>query len=152
MLKDLANGKNGESRVAAIFTNFGFTLEEVDKENRSFYDLKSTEPAFTVEVKNDVYSACSKNVAIEIFNCKSSKASGLTVTKSTLWAHIIEGKVYLTTTQKLKDFVANNKPVKTVYAAGDKNADIMLFAVSEILSIFTAEEDLTKEKILEMLV
>src|SRR5690606_11840147 len=93
------------------------------------------------EVKNDVYSAKSGNVAIEVFNTRQNKASGLTCTKADLWFHVISNVVYVTTVEELKKFTNEVKPLRTIGSGGDGNAMLMLYKIEDILEIFEEISD-----------
>lgn len=111
----------------------GFSCtDNSEREKLSDYDIKVVKPEFTIEVKDDIYSAKSGNAAIEYWNSKSNKPSGITVTKSDFWCHIISGEPFVVKTQVLRDFINITKPKRMLQGAGDGNADIMLYD-SEIL-------------------
>ena len=50
----------------------------------------------------------SGNIAIETYNPVSKKKSGISVTKSDLWAHIAMNQVWIANTEALKDYIKNN--------------------------------------------
>lgn len=145
MLKELRIGQDGEDRVIQLFNDIGLPVE---RENAKTYDLVSGSPAFKVEVKNDIYAARSGNVAIEILNSRSNKASGLTATTSDIWAHLAYSKIHICPTKKLKEFVNTATPHRIIEKGGDGNAMLLLFKYDVILPIFTLEEDITKEIVL----
>ena len=105
-----------------------------DKKKRSDYDLIIVDIA-TMEIKNDLYAAKSGNVAIEYNNPRSDKPSGINITKSDVWCHIIGGEVFVVRTERLKKFVNTEKPKRVVKKAGDGNADLKLYTIEHIKSI-----------------
>jgi hypothetical protein len=97
---------------------------------------------FAVEIKNDIYAAKSGNVAIEYFNPKTNKPSGITITKSHIWCHIINGEALIVLTDSLKEFISTAKPKRIVYKAGDKNADLLLYDVEYFKTILVPLENI----------
>lgn len=134
---DFKIGDKGEKQVSDELAELGYSVVLNDDESKRYdYDIKITNIDKTAEVKNDVFSAQSGNIALEYFNSKINKPSGVTVTKADFWCHIIKGKVYVATVQKLKEFIAQHKPKRTVKFAGDNNADIYLYSIQDAMKIF----------------
>lgn len=89
---------------------------------------------FTVEVKYDAYEAKSGNVAVEHFNVKQCKPSGITATTADLWAFVFaDGSVWVARVDQLKKFVASVKPFRDIACGGDDNAAIKLYRREVIL-------------------
>jgi hypothetical protein len=113
----------------------GFKCEwNEDTKKRSDYDLVIVGEA-TVEIKNDLYAAKSGNVAIEYNNPRSGKPSGINITKSDIWCHIIGDEIFVVKTNTLKQFMECEKALRTVKRAGDGNADLKLYTVEHIKTI-----------------
>lgn len=148
MKRDLARGKKGELKVTDIFNSFGYETESnIVKGQLSDYDIKiiKDELSFTIEVKNDEYAKRSGNVAIEVFNPKSNKASGLSATKANFWAQVLDDEVWITTVDKLREFTKTAKPHKIIDVGGDNNATLMLYKKEDILNeIFTRIDNIDK--------
>ena len=135
---DLERGKSGENKVRALFEHGGCTV--VDNKERgklSDHDLLVSyeDKEWTVEVKNDEYAAKSGNAAIEVWNTRSDKPSGLLATKAVWWCHITDG-MYFIQVDKLRKLVDSIPPKRIVENAGDGNAKILLYPTNEILSHF----------------
>jgi hypothetical protein len=146
--RDLSLGHAGEKRVIELYDKFGFiSHQNADGKLFSDWDIHSNYKniEFTTEVKWDIYAVKSGNIAIEIYNPKSDKNSGLMATKANLWAHITD-YVYLTSVEKLKKFVDTEEPLRTIKAGGDNNATLLLFSKDHILSIFTKLDNLNPNK------
>ncbi len=135
IVRDLAIGKDGEISVVNLLNNASILAKlNEDKAVRSYYDIVAIlDREFTIEVKNDIYAARSGNIAIEIYNPKSEKLSGLCATKSDIWVHIVGGRHWFTATALLKTFVNIHKPKRIIDKAGDGNATIYLYDVDIIL-------------------
>jgi len=139
MLRDKQNGDIAEQKVIDIFIKAGWKAEKnVDKATRALYDIEVVFPPrletlTRIEVKNDLYAAKSGNLAIEIYNTRSNKPSGLTVTEAKLWAVNLDDELWIGLTSVLKAFVEKEKPTKVVNNAGDGNAAILLFRKDQIL-------------------
>lgn len=151
MRKDLAIGKQGEDGFIKILKKGKLKASSNnDKKTRSHYDIKAELDGqeFTAEVKNDLYAAKSGNIAIEVFNPYSNKKSGLSITKSDLWVHIVDSQYWIARTKELKSFVAKNTPFKKFDRAGDGNANILLYKVESIIpEVFHRIDNLTAKNI-----
>ena len=142
--RDLSLGDAGERRVMSLYEGFGFNSIQSQGKFPD-WDIKSFYKAFefSTEVKWDIYAVKSGNIAIEVFNPKSDKPSGLYATKANLWTHITD-YVYVTTVEDLKVFVDTESPVRTITNGGDGNATLLLFREDHILNIFTKLDILSK--------
>lgn len=158
--KDLKIGADGEQLVLDIFNNMSFkTGKNIKKDKLIDFDIWAglnimdgddvKLAYFTIEIKNDIYAERSGNIAIEFFNTNKCKASGISVTKANLWAHIIPNNgIYLTSVSKLTEYINNNTPLRTVFNAGDGNANIYLYPMDKILpAIFTKIDNLSCKKL-----
>ena len=135
-VKDLKVGKDAEQKLMELLNGVGVKTGPVSVDNRKFWDLEcegfqdgdfGSFNDFTVEVKFDAYEQKSGNIAIELHNPKSDKPSGLGLTKATLWAHCLHDAIFLTATQKLRDYVDKTKPDRIIKRGGDGNAFIYLY-------------------------
>ena len=136
-------GKLGESIVFDLLEKAGFSCVYNAEKNYK-YDILAylnDDISYKIEVKNDEYSLQSGNVAIENWNTKKDKKSGLTSTNADIWCHIID-KPYFTSVKRLKSFCKDNKPFKKVERGGDKNARLLIYKIEKIKPIFySLEED-----------
>jgi hypothetical protein len=153
--KDLRTGDDGEQKVIALLKKSGWdAAKNVDKATRSFYDIEvqGKRAAFTLEVKNDIYALKSGNIAVEFFNSKSQKPSGITITKANLWVFVVGEAIWVTHTDTLRTFINDTKPHRIVYSGGDSNADLMLYKIDAILPvIFKQVDELKPEHVTETL-
>lgn len=97
---------------------------------------------FTVEVKNDIMALKTGNIAVEIFNPKAGRPSGLTSTKADVWVFVLGNEIWATPTKVLKEFVDNTRPYRKIEIAGDNNATILLYRKKTILPIFIRIDDM----------
>lgn len=145
--KDLEEGDVAERRLISMLQNAGLeAIKNAEKATRSFWDVEAilidvendaTIAEFTIEVKNDVYAIRSGNIAIEIFNPKSNKNSGLSITKADLWAVQVGEEFWIARTEKLRKYTEEQKPHRHIPLGGDNNATILLYKREHILpSIF----------------
>ena len=142
-VSDRIKGENAEDSVAKILSHYWdvHKAHEIEAGAFSDWDLSVAQKetgyeVFTVEVKYDEMQAKTGNIAIEIYNPKSAKASGLTATKATLWCHVLQGSVWITSVDKLKKFCEDTPPFKSFNSVGDGNASILLYKTEDILKIF----------------
>lgn len=148
--KSKSIGGLGERLVMNYFTLAGIDCEKnSDFSLKEDYDLKCKlgRKKFTVEVKLDWLSSKTNNLAIETHNSKTGKESGINRTKADLWAVVIKDNenwvVFITSTNQLREYVKKNEGRK-FQSAGDGNADLLLYSVSDILKIFKRIDNVCK--------
>jgi len=152
-VKDLRRGNGAQKLVVQLLDKCKFTSELVDPKgpDRSFWDIKSAGNGltFTTEVKFDEYEARSGNVAIETFNPRLGKPSGIGITKAFFWAHVLLGGViWITPVKRLRSFMKKNEPKRIITAGGDGNATLHLYDSSIILpKCFTRIDNISKTKL-----
>jgi len=144
-LHDLARGGKAEALVCELFTQAGFDTVQ-DQAARSDWDVASEygQGYIYTEVKFDEYENKSGNVAIEVFNPRLGKPSGITATKAFFWAHVLAGGViWVTPVSKLKTYLDNHAPGRIIDVGGDKNATLWLYPSDAILpDAFTRVDNL----------
>lgn len=134
MLKSLQLGNIAEQLLIKKLSEHGITAEKnEDVSKRSFFDISADIAGHNVtfEVKYDLMATKTGNVAIEFYNSKSNKPSGIGITEAHYWVHVLkvdnEDVIFICRVEDLKEFIKNTKPKRIVYGGGDKNADILLF-------------------------
>lgn len=151
--KDLAIGDVGEKIVMSLLTAVSIQcVQAPGKGRRPSYDLEFClqDKNYTIEVKYDLYASKSGNVAIEVYNPKSCKNSGLTATKANLWCHIVDGHTYCAKVSDLHDFVKQNAPFRVICRGGDGNATLYLYKMEHILpAIFIDLTDMNKNTLVK---
>lgn len=137
-------GDIAEQRIIKLLNDANYIASKnEDKATRSHYDISVYKTffcgcsdecmdydevhQFDIEVKNDVYALKSGNIAVEMFNPKSAKPSGLTATKSDLWVFMVGEELWVANTEALKKYVEENKPFRIIDSGGDNNAYIYLY-------------------------
>lgn len=133
-LRDLEIGSKGEVLLIEILDKAQIKSEK-NKEKKSLqhWDIH-TENGIKFEVKYDLYSARSGNIAIEFFNPKIGKQSGIGATQAHFWIHVLpDNSVWLASVKNLKKFVSETKPLKTIAAGGDDNSSMHLYKKDLIL-------------------
>lgn len=159
MLKSLKVGNIGENRVISMLRALGIIVSKnEDKDTRAFYDLicEYDGVKFTCEVKFDVMSEKTGNVAIEIFNSKSNKPSGIFVTKADIWIHILPDDsnlaICICSVKKIKEYSKKEQPLRIIKGAGDNNADIMLYTVENTMeNLFSRIDNVDNEKAMKII-
>ena len=142
-VSDKIKGENAEDSVAKILSAHWDVHKAHEVETGAFsdWDLSVAQPetgheVFTVEVKYDEMQAKTGNIAIEIYNPKSGKPSGLTATKANLWCQVLKDSAWITSVKALRKFCEETPPFKMFSSAGDGNAAILLYKTEDILKIF----------------
>ncbi len=157
-VSDRIKGENAEDSVAKILSHYWdvHKAHEIEAGAFSDWDLSVAQKetgyeVFTVEVKYDEMQAKTGNIAIEIYNPRSGKPSGLTATKATLWCHVLQGSVWITSVEKLKKFCEQAPPFKSFNSVGDGNASILLYKTEDILKIFERIDECEPETMVEII-
>lgn len=142
MLNSLRIGDEGESFAISVFQSADIEAEKnTVVEDREFFDLlcKIDKKKFTCEVKYDKMAQKTGNIAIEFYNSKSCKDSGIAVTKAKIWVHILQDgdnkTMWVASVKELKKFIKNNPPFRTVMDVGDNNACLHLYKEDEVLGV-----------------
>ena len=151
-IKDKSVGDLGEKLVLHLMWRLDINATIVN--DVPYYDILCflDKQPFTIEVKHDIYSEKSGNIAIEYFNPKSNKPAGISITGANLWAHVTPNEVWMASVKLLKIFLQNNQPFRTVESGGDNNASIYLYKKSFIMpSIFQRFDILEKHKAISIM-
>lgn len=155
MHKSLRIGDIGETFAISVFKDADIEAEKNEVvEDREYYDLicKIGRKGFTCEVKHDVMAQKTGNIAIEFYNSKSCKDSGINVTKSDIWIHILQDDsnktMWAASVKELRKFIKDNPPHRTVTDVGDDNACLYLYREDVLLgTVFHRVETLDKKGI-----
>lgn len=141
-------GKQGEKIIRNKLAQFGFNTEDSNIKEIDF-TVSYTYPMFgkiavTCECKYDIYANKSGNIAIEVFNTKLVKPSGIMSTKCYFWFHVLsDNEIYFALVKSLKKWVKNTKPKRIIMNGGDSNATLYLYdkviICDEIMQILNKE-------------
>ena len=146
-------GQIAETKVCELISHLG----NIEKNKCNKFDIKVIGPIdFSLEVKYDNMANITNNIAVEFFNTKLAKPSGIETSHANFWVfYLNDSEIYFVTLKELKQYVAQNKPYKTFTNAGDGNAAIHLYKKSDITSIFTnlaeANSDTIRQYIVQSL-
>lgn len=150
-------GKKGEHYVMDVFTNCGFDAElNNDYEKRYDYDLSVNLLGlkFTIEVKHDIMAIKTKNVAIEYHNSKKNQPSGINATLADVWVQLVtypntEIFAYAISVKNLKRYILEHEPHKHIISGGEKNSNIYIYKMVDILPHFVRIDNITNPSILK---
>ena len=152
--KDYNLGKKGEEFVKNLLEKCGYKCEEVDSLNKSAYDIVATPQKgkkFTIECKYDSYSQISSNLALEYFNPKTGKPSGIYVTTAQIYCYLLPDGINITawiiSTIRLREFIKTETPLKNLERVGDGNASILLYKLDHILPKFTRIDNIPCDEV-----
>jgi hypothetical protein len=149
--EDIINGEMAEFWLMGILANADFICDKnVDKKTRKYWDIecKSLTHHFKIEVKYDRKCAETGNFAIEVHNPKANRPTGLSITKSELWSHILsQDEILITSVSKLKSFIKKTTPKKVIQFGGDGNAQLWIYPKDDITKIFCNLSKLDNEAI-----
>lgn len=147
MLKSLKQGKEVEFELIEFLKSIG--IETVDENtvysDRYSHDVSCSNGASTLkfEVKHDVMATKTGNIAIEFWNSKQNKPSGISSTLADIWAHKFNGVIHLISVAKLKDLTTKIIPDKTVTLGGDKNSAMYIYKIERIQNEMVPINDIT---------
>lgn len=154
--KSQSIGNIAEELLKKTLESYGYKISINNDYNKRYdYDLKIENSNITFEVKYDLYSSKSGNLAFEFFNSKKMTDSGINLTKAKYWVHVINENnipvIYICNTEKLKNFIKIKEPKRIVFSGGDNNADIKLYSKDDVIDIilFKLTHNLMKELINE---
>ncbi len=151
--RTLRKGQQAENFIQDRLAKFNIESQKnEDKKNLIDYDLKFKigKEEYRCEVKYDIMAARTSNLAIEYWNSRLEKPSGILATKAEIWAVVINDcgnmTLWMISTEKLRKFIDNNNPKAVKKNVGDGNANILLYDDSFILEEFTRLDDISEEK------
>lgn len=148
-LNSLDIGKSGEKEVLFLLESNGL---QGKLSKSKYYDIEFILDGHTkyIEVKYDLMAAKTGNLAIEVFNSKSNTKSGLTATKSHIWAIVLTepDAIYCINRKFLQKVVKRLSPAREIEKAGDQNATIKLYEKEMILPFFSLITGLEKDEFL----
>jgi hypothetical protein len=135
--KDLYRGQEGEREVEKLLRSLGCRRND----GRKKADLAGWDYEFQLggarkcEVKRDAMEAKTSNLALEYFNPKSNRPSGLNATAAEVWFVVLDNPrtVWGAAVATLKRYVKENKPARTIERGGDDNASLWLYPSPLIL-------------------
>jgi hypothetical protein len=135
---DRKKGERGEKEVTAILAEAGIEAEPNVSRKRA--ELAGWDLRFHLlgrewhaEVKNDLMERRSGNVAIEFYNPKSGKPSGVFDTRSELWFHQLARGMFVTLTGRLLEYCSGGAAKRVVACGGDGNSSMFLFPADVII-------------------
>jgi hypothetical protein len=154
-LRDLAVGQQGEATVKVLLSKLGINSQSAEGKNAD-YDLRHDAPVlWKSEVKFDIASQRTKNVAIEFYNPKQGKATGIAATKADIWFHILPQpfSTWAVAVPTLRRYIKEEKPYHVIASGGDDNASFYLYRQDRILDdIFEKMDGCEKDVLCDKLV
>jgi hypothetical protein len=153
--RDLLIGKQAEQRLVTLLEKASFSC---NIDNKYEWDISATKKlrkttlreavtlSLTFEVKCDLMAAKTGNIAIEFYNTRSVKASGIDGTKADFWVHITDA-MYIIETNQLKSLIKSVKPKRIITSGGDGNASLYLYPTSFLDENFRNLEKMSVKEI-----
>lgn len=156
-MANFSKGKYGERITTELLSKVGNCIHNKagDITQWKKYDLLvalENGDVVTFEVKYDRMASWTKNIAIEYFNPKTGLPSGIECTEAKYWLIVLNGgQIWLTTTEKLKKYVADNAPKKDILG-GDNNSRMKIYSMNPLLNaIFTRIDQLNPKELLQLI-
>lgn len=151
-------GRSGEEMVIQLLNNANLeAAKNNDLAKKYDYDVmfKIGKVTKTIEVKFDYMAVKTGNLCLEYHNSKKDEPSGIFVTKADFWCQIIlddtNPTIWISSVKKLKAFIESNTPHKTIKSGGDKNANLFLYRLDDILPVFTRIDNVNADDLLSSL-
>jgi hypothetical protein len=151
MRNQKAIGDCAEDELIELLKSIGLTVEKnTDKTKFYDYDVCACHENdwISFEVKNDVMSGKTGNLAIEYWNSKKNAPSGVMATKASYWVHKFNGKLHYCLVADLKNFLDKTPPKRIIKSGGDDNADLFLYTIETIETILKPIQGVTREKLI----
>lgn len=130
-------GRTGEMLFYTQMEKFNIPyIINNNKKTNKFYDcmIFPNDTEIKVEIKYDVMSEKTGNIAIEINNSKTNKPSGLYVTQAKVWCLVLPSLgLFFSKVDNIKQHVIDNLPLRTIIGGGDGNADLLLYKREALL-------------------
>ena len=148
-------GGLAEEFVSGVCAAYGFEVRPNLGEPADFdYELAYGQQKTTIEVKFDLYAERSGNIAIEFYNPKGGKPSGIERTKAVWWVHVLAknhlpSEAYAIECGELRRLIREKPPPKIVPEAGDGNSSIYLYPRSFLEKNFTSLENVLQATVAE---
>lgn len=147
-------GRFGEVYTQKLLRNAGLPTklnEDRSRERLIEWDIESELGGrpFRIEVKFDQMEQKTGNVAVEFYNVKLGKPSGIDATVADLWVFVFQGmSAFVARTADLRSFCKTVKPFRHIPCGGDNNAALMLYSRDVILpAVFHPMDDLNPEEL-----
>jgi hypothetical protein len=129
----LAYGHAAERRAAEVLSAAGCPARRLDGRLNDLA-VRVGDREAVAEVKGDRMAAVTGNVAVEFWNTRADRPSGLSATRAHLWLVVIDGAVWAASVNSVRrTFSAGGQHVRDVLAAGDGNAAVRLFPARAVL-------------------
>lgn len=137
---DIKIGNSAENHFIELAKEHNLSCSKSPKGCKE-YDVEIKGIKF--EIKYDVYSKKSGNIAIEFYNPKKGVASGVSISSANYWIYFLGtlDKAYYISILHLKDLM-NTKPLRVIESGGNDNASLMLFKIDSVIHLFTPLEEL----------
>lgn len=155
---DLIIGTKGEAALLKILKDNDIVCslnKSLSRNKLSKWDIEFilNSCVYTAEVKYDFYESKSGNIAIEIFNPKLNKPSGLSVTEADLWVTVLADlQVWICKTNDLRQYISSNKFHKKIECGGDNNSTMLLYKSNKILpDVFKRIDCFNSEELVQCL-
>lgn len=148
--KDLKKAHGVEEEVKTylcehpeLFVELSHIETSASRGNFSGWDIKAS--GFTVEVKNDIMSSSTGNIAFEYFNPRQDKASGIMATEADYFVVVTdEYYLFFNTDELKKELVEEHFEEQSVTGfrnvrGGDKkNSSMYLYKFDYVLNYFSS--------------
>ncbi len=137
-LSSLRVGDTGQTIIEnELISLFGAEILERWKGGGWDFKAKLNKKIFLAESKFDIRSAETGNIAIEFYNSKICKPSGISATISDVWFYLLPDMTkWFASVKTIKQFMEDVKPLRIVYGGGDDNSDMVLYRKEVVLPVF----------------
>lgn len=140
--QSIGAGTYGEQLVSTLLTAAGVANrknpEKSDRSKMILWDLELElrGATFTAEVKFDQMESKTGNIAIEYFNTKQGKPSGILATSAHLWVVVLQGpeSVWAAPTPALRAHFGAAKPLREIACGGNQNSAMKLYRRDDLFA------------------
>ncbi len=135
-IQTLQKGEIAEDAVMRLFQSEGFVVYKPDTFHGVDLLVQSGDEVLKLEIKNDVSWSKTGNIAIEFYNPRKKKPSGISASDADFWVFYLSSAIWIIPREKLLSYIQSHPPLKTVSYAGDGNASVYLYKSADILPEF----------------
>lgn len=132
---NLAEGQEGEARMAAAFYAAGWAFKRVNGGPYLDLEVRGNGRTWAVEVKNEDKNAHTGNIALELYQGTGEhrRRSCLSITEAHICIHKLGPRVAAYRSQAMRIFLHDEAARYKVRPVGDNNNDGILMPIADVI-------------------
>lgn len=152
-ISDLKEGRKAERFVKRLFVEAGITIEKSSNTSKFDFTCKYLGEEASVEIKFDKMNAITGNIALEYWNPRTNKPSGITASKADFVVYVLTTPLtaLVCRIDKLRLFIEKNTPDKIITGGGDGNSNMYLYKTQKLNQVFVSLSEVASHERAELL-